>query len=202
MIRHLLPSTGSRWNLFPCFTGTMKCSDALRPSRRASFPSLGATLRCVRCFRSRWSRTPDHGPGVHCAGPHRRLLHAGRRSGPPRFLGNPGVPMPCSLTPAGPTTPGHCGASTRPPLTRRRRLPHFFNFGAQSHGFGTCCLRFARWVTRTGRKTRCWLLAKLYQAGLDTRRVPAKGFCDASYIASSLPKLSWRSSCSFSRERP
>jgi hypothetical protein len=32
----------------------------------------------------------------------------------------------------------------------------------------------------------CW---QLYQAGLVTRRVPTKGFRDASYIASSLPKL-------------
>ena len=31
----------------------------------------------------------------------------------------------------------------------------------------------------TGRKTRFWLLAKLYRAGLVTRRVPTKGFRDA-----------------------
>ena len=33
------------------------------------------------------------------------------------------------------------------------------NFGAHSHGLDTGCLRFARWVTRTGRKTRFRLLA-------------------------------------------
>ena len=36
---------------------------------------------------------------------------------------------------------------------------------------------------------RCWLLARLYQAGLVTRRVSTKGFRDASYITSSFPKL-------------
>jgi hypothetical protein len=39
------------------------------------------------------------------------------------------------------------------------------------------------------RKTRFWLRARLYQAGLVARRVPTKGFRDASYIASSFPKL-------------
>ena len=47
-------------------------------------------------------------------------------------------------------------------------------------------------LLRARRKTRFWLLAKLYQAGLVTRRVPTKGFQDASYISSSFPKLSWR----------
>jgi hypothetical protein len=47
----------------------------------------------------------------------------------------------------------------------RRGLSTRGNFGAPSHGIGTGCLRFARWVTRTGRKTRFWLLARLYQAG-------------------------------------
>lgn len=69
------------------------------------------------------------------------------------------------------------------------KAPTRGNFGAQSHGFGTRCLRFAPRVARGGRKTRFWLLARLYQAGLLTRRVPTKGFRDASYIASSSPKL-------------
>jgi len=44
-------------------------------------------------------------------------------TGPPTFLGNPIVLLPCSSTPAGPLTSGHCDAATRPPLTPRRRLP-------------------------------------------------------------------------------
>jgi hypothetical protein len=58
------------------------------------------------------------------------------------------------------------------------------DFGAQSHGLGTRCLRFVRWVAPPGRKTRFWLLTRLYQTGLATRRVPTKGFRDALYIAS------------------
>ena len=49
-------------------------------------------------------------------------------------------------------------------------------FEAQSHGFGTDCLRFAGRVAPTLRKTRFRLLARLFQTGLITRRVPAKGF--------------------------
>ena len=65
-------------------------------------------------------------------------------------------------------------------------------FEAQSHGFGTGCLRFAPPVTRTGRKTRFRLLARLCRVGLVTHRIRTKGFHDASYIASPFPKLSWR----------
>src|SRR5437667_9141879 len=43
-------------------------------------------------------------------------------------------------------------------------------------------------LLRTRRKTRFWLLAKLYQAGLATRRVPAKGFHDASVHRFPLPQ--------------
>ena len=110
-------------------------------------------------------------------------------TGSPRFLENPDVLLPCSLTPAGPTHQA---------ITMRRHGPRsqyvegsqqLINFGALSHGFGTRCLRFARWVARTGRKTRFWVLAKLSQAGLTTRRVPSKGFNAASYIISPFPKL-------------
>src|SRR3954454_7654062 len=74
------------------------------------------------------------------------------------------------------------------PTTTKARCENS-NFGAQSHGIDTRCLRFARWVARTGRKTRFWLLAKLYQTGLVTRRVSTKGFQVASCISSSFPKL-------------
>jgi len=53
---------------------------------------------------------------------------------------------------------------------------HIRTFEAQSHGFGTGCLRFAGRVTPTPRKTRFRLLARLFRTGLITRRVPSKGF--------------------------
>ena len=61
-------------------------------------------------------------------------------------------------------------------------------FEAPSHGFCNRCLRFAAWVTPGPRKTRFWLLARLYQTGLATRRVTPKGF-RSIYISSSSPRL-------------
>jgi len=66
----------------------------------------------------------------------------------------------------------------------RRRGPRYVHgegsrtrtIEAQSHGFGTGCLRFAGRVTPTPRKTRFRLLAKLFRTGLVTRGVPMKGF--------------------------
>ena len=84
--------------------------------------------------------------------------------------------------------PGKAG--TRPPLVRRRRLPRLVTFGAQSHGLGTHCLRFAPAVARQpGRKTRFRLLARLCRAGLAAHKVPMKGFRHASYIAFPFPRL-------------
>jgi hypothetical protein len=89
--------------------------------------------------------------------------------------------MPCSQTPADQRTRPVRHADTAPahPNTKARTKGYF---GAQSHGLGTDCLRFARWVAPVGRKTRFRLLAKLYRVGLATHRVPAKGFCDVQYI--------------------
>jgi hypothetical protein len=92
-----------------------------------------------------------------------------------RSWGTPIVLLPCSSTPVGPTHQA---------LAMRRRGPRCVHdegsrtgtFEAQSHDFGTGCLRFAGRVAPTPRKTRFRLLAKLFRTGLITRRVPSKGF--------------------------
>ena len=50
-----------------------------------------------------------------------------------RFLGNPSVPMPCSRTPVGPRTPGHCGASTWPPLGSTTKAPAMREVSGLNH---------------------------------------------------------------------
>jgi hypothetical protein len=52
------------------------------------------------------------------------------------------------------------------PAHSTTRAPTRGNFGAQSHGFSTGCLRFARWVTRSGRKTRFWLPGQALPGGI------------------------------------
>ncbi len=113
-------------------------------------------------------------------------------TGPPRFLEDPHVDMPCSSTPAGPNLPGQLRASTRPPLMQRRGRPASSNFGAQSHGLSTRCLRFVGRVTPVPRKTRFRLVANLYRAGF----VPAGSHRKVSEYVSTyhppFPGFAWR----------
>ena len=176
MTRHPLPSPGSGRNPFPCFAGTLECSDALPPLSPGFLVSPDDTTPCACVRRSHTARRRPGAWGVRDWPPHGQLDFGMEAEGPPRFLGNPDVLMPCSLTPAGSTPQAPYKELTRPPLIARRGLPRCGNFGAPSHGLGTGCLRFAGWVTPIPRKTRFWVLAKLSQAGLVTRRVPMKGF--------------------------
>ena len=96
-------------------------------------------------------------------------------TGSPTFLGNPHCALALLFDPGRTNASGHA---------MRRRGPRCVHdegfrirtFEAQSHGFGTGCLRFAGRVAPTPRKTRFRLLAKLFRTGLITRRVPSKGF--------------------------
>jgi hypothetical protein len=92
-----------------------------------------------------------------------------------RSWGTPIVLLPCSPTPVGPT---HQAISMRRhgPRSVHHEGSRIRTFEAQSHGFGTGCLRFAGRVAPAPRKTRFRLLAKLFRTGLVIRRVPTKGF--------------------------
>ena len=172
--RRLLPSTGSLGSVppLPRYYSTL---------RLPSTPP--AALRFLRLAVSR-SHPRFALVAVGCAGRGPGVGHpvlppglAEKVKGPPRFLGDPSVSVPCSSTPAGSPAPGHHGAATRPSVTFKTSAPATMNaFGAQSHGPLTRCLRFAAPVARTPRKTRFRPLAKLCRAGLVTRRVPSKGF--------------------------
>ena len=132
---------------------------------------------------------PALGPGGFGYGASRTVRKEWRRQGLPRSRRTPIVPLPCSSTPAGSVTPGHT-VRRRGPRSLDDEGSHEVPFEAQSHGFDTCCLRFAGWVTPPRRKTRFRLLARLYRAGLSTRRVPPKGFRDCCYnISFPFPEL-------------
>jgi len=146
-----------------------------RPFRRASFPSLGDTTRAL-VFRPTRGRAPPHAgyPGVgHPVPP------AGNRSvettGSPTFLGNPHCALALLFDPGRTDAAGHT-MHQRGPRSVHHEGSRIRTFEAQSHGFGTGCLRFAGRVTPTPRKTRFRLLARLFRTGLITRRVPSKGF--------------------------
>jgi len=173
MARRLLPSTGSLGAVPPLqrYYATL---------RLPSTPP--AALRCLRLAVSR--SHPRFAPvAAGCAGRGPGVGHPGlppgfaeKMEGPPRFLEDPRARALLS-------DPG--GIACARPLRRRDAAFRHFNnvgsrddddFGAQSHGPFTRCLRFAARVTPAPRKTRFRLLAKLCRAGLVTRRVPTKGF--------------------------
>ena len=203
MTRHPLPSRGSPWGEFAAFIGTMGCSDVptpfpphfviLRLAVPARVPVFVSPLR-PGTGREAWSLVVWQLRASGC----------GRETwGPPKFLGNPVVPMPCSSTPAGPIASGLFDASAWPPLLTTTKAPTTtIAFGAQSHGLGTRCLRFVRPVTRTGRQTRFPLLAGLYGTGLATRWVPTKGFQNAPTSFPPLPSFAWRNVSSILPGRP
>jgi hypothetical protein len=104
--RHPLPSTGSRRGRFPGFGGTMGCSESLRTvttGLRVVRPPLPRGRACLRVSAQARRRPGARGVGVRP--PPGRF--SGGVAGRPKFLGNPGVPRPCSRTPAGPEPPGH-----------------------------------------------------------------------------------------------
>ena len=165
----------------------MRCSDALAPYRRASlafawrYPPvrLSSFLPSARRRPRAWSFWVWQLPAS---------VSGRETTGPLRFLGNPGVLMPCSWTPAG--------------LQRQaiRRLQHGPRGGEdegsheQAFRGSIAELRHAlSTLRRLGRPntTQDSLLGAwpASQAGLATRRVSTKDFRSASYIPSSFPSF-------------
>ena len=105
------------------------------------------------------------------------------------FPGNPHDHSPCSSTPAGPSTRyGTKGQHTRhgPRTKAQRGLPTIANFGAQSHGFWSRCLRLEVEVTRHRARlaSGCW--SQLCRTGFDPQ-----GFYERflNWNSSSFPEL-------------
>jgi hypothetical protein len=125
MTWHPLPSPGSRRLRFPCFVGTTRCSDVQLsiPPRLVAF--AWRYHGCTRVSFPTLSSAPARAWSWSAGAPP---AFTAETEGPPRFLGNPCVPMPCSPTPAGPSTPGHYGVPAWPPLCPQRRLPRDSSF--------------------------------------------------------------------------
>jgi len=100
-MRQRLPSTGSpAGRASPASTVPRAAPTSRRPSRRASLPSLGGT-RLVPVFVPNHAEHARGRPGAVCSGWPPSGLCRRETTGPPTFLGNPGVHMPCSKTPVG-----------------------------------------------------------------------------------------------------
>ena len=153
-------------------------------------PHIVAFVRRYRgCTRISLPEPPSaSAPGLELVTRYLRPGLTMEAKGPPRFLGNPRERALFS-------DPG--GIVGARPLRRHdaafRCLNHVGSrennhFGAQSHGPFTRCLRFAVRVTPSPRKTRFRLLASFAGRGW----LPAGFHRKVSAVASSFPKLSWR----------
>jgi hypothetical protein len=116
--RRLLPSTGSPRLGFPAFPGTMRRSDSLAPSRRASLSFAWRYHNVRRYFALAGPERATSEPGVDIRSP--AGLCVWRIPGRPKFLGSLRVPTPCSPTPAGPTHQAIRCADTAPALTKAK----------------------------------------------------------------------------------
>jgi len=141
-VRRSLPSTGSLRTGSPVSTVLFSAPNSCHPSPQASSPSPSDTTSVPASFVPTMEQTLSTvGRGVVIRVPLPGMFSA-EMTGPPRFLGDPLVCMPCSQTPVESwhlcrLMPGCCL-----PLVERRRLPQLV-FGAQSHGLPTPCVRFA-----------------------------------------------------------
>ena len=139
-------------------------STVLRDTPTPGIPSRRASFSFAWRYLSPASHVRLSHPAVTLAGQARGLVVAGvpcrlvldeEEAGPPRFLENPPMSVPCSSTPAGPrasgpfATPRYC----LPPFLRRR-LPRSTLSGLIPTARNTRCLRFAGRITPAPRKTR------------------------------------------------
>jgi hypothetical protein len=104
----------------------------VRPSRRTSLPSFGDTTlaSCSLPATRRW--VVGRGVGIPVPEPDLSV----ETDGSLRFPSHPRVPAPCSWTPVGPNTPGHCGVSTRPPHLSTTEAPARSISGLDSMALG------------------------------------------------------------------
>ena len=140
-----LRSTGFQRGRFPCFDATIK---ALR--RPAAHPAALRFLRLAVPHRSLAVSLPRVASDKHLRTGASFLAELPtsarslrKRQDLPRSCRTPIVPLPCSPTPVGPNTPGPLRRVDMAPAVSTTKAPHVGTFEAQSHGFGTRCLRFA-----------------------------------------------------------
>src|SRR5262245_1554376 len=175
MIRHPLPSTGSAGSVppLPRYYGVLRFPTARPVPLRFLRETVTAARVWVRV--SGQARRRLGAWGVRVRPPLLPVVVEAETVGRPKFLGNPGVPLPCSQTPAGPLPQA---------ITLRRHGPRAFNYeGSQREvisGLKRTALALAvyAWPAGSPRRTQDWLLVagQALPGGIRTRRVPAKGF--------------------------
>jgi hypothetical protein len=174
--RHPLPSAGSLGSVPPL---RRHYEMPRRP------PAPPAALRCLRLAvpPPRLRFTPD-GPRRLAAGDlgvGKPVAPAGLETetgGPPKFLGNLDGHWPCSSTPAGPGTlvRSKSGVPGAAPALDNSEGSHIAWFRGSNAGSLTSLSTLRRGGCPTRRKTRFRLLDLALPGGIETRKIPTKGF--------------------------
>ncbi len=169
----LFPQSGPGESGSPTSQVLLRCYDF--PSRLSGrlFASLPGSTRSSsfvsRILRSQKVGEPS-GPGsvVQPATRSAGLLARGRERDLPGSQAIHPVPLPRSTTPAEPTIPRlFVGSIDAAPALPTAKASALMNFGAQSRGFGTRCLRFTNDVATTHAKLASGWLARLYREGVE-----------------------------------
>src|SRR5205807_8907239 len=130
---------------------------------------------------------PDagRGPGALRCGSPQTARHREGAAGPHKCPGDPGVPMPCSRTPAG--TPSHGRGESRrgPRFWRQRRLTAGLAISGLNSTAWTLAVYASQWLLPAPTQDSLPATGQVYRVGLVTHRVATKGFRDAGYIPSS-----------------
>ena len=175
-VRKCIPESTARCQLRSC---AQLAEPRDRPAiRRAPGPirdNPGLPCTIVIDVQGRWAGTRDRDSlGMS------RLpvpVHFGGSGGASQVPGEPAAYVPCSQTPVGSPGPGHYDPhGCCLPHSRRRRPPHSFALGAQSHGPHARCLRFAARGCPRPRKTRFRLPGQAWPDGTSYPRGSKWGF--------------------------
>ena len=149
------PRGPSGW--FPRFLGTVKHSDFLPPFPRCFVSFASRYRRCALGFVPAAARRNSCGPGVIHRIPHPGFIDGGDRTS--QVPGGPRCERALLSDPGGTSALGRYRASMLSSTKWKASTPTTnTNFGAQSHGLCTRCLRFAGWITPPPRKT-CFRMA-------------------------------------------
>ena len=161
--------------------------DALPPSRRTSFPSLGGTSVPLVVFAlCQTSALPEPGVGdpVSPSGTGRGASRA-----LPSSWGTSMIRSPCSNpTPAGLLVSDRCDTAAWPLVCKKQRLPRkVFRSSIAWHSDWLSTLRSADHSNPT--QDSLPVAGQALLGGVSTHMVPLKGFKGVDYISSSFPKL-------------
>ena len=173
---------------FPRFLGTTKHSEFLTPIPRCFVPFASRYRRCALGFAPAGARHHVRGPGIIHRIPHNRFFDGDDRTS--QVPGGPHYERALLSDPGGTSALGYCRALVLSSAKWTASTPATnTNFGAQSHGPLTRCLRFAGWITPPPRKTRFRMAGQPFRAGLITRWVQTKGFRSSH---PPFPSFTWR----------